>query len=286
MYKILFSLLLIFLSGCSREKEPRNEVLVSIPPYLYFGEALTDGMIQGTSLVPVGANPHLYDPTPKQVQQAKEAKVWIRLSDSFEQKIEKSLKGQNKDLIIVNLANSPDISYIQEEGHVCEHGHHHGECKDLHIWLSLKSAKVQAEMIAEALIKAFPQKKELIEKNLLILKNRFAETDRFFTERLAPFKGDAILVSHPAFGYFCRDYDLKQIPIEIEGKDPLPKQLDSILALAGSSNVRTVFTQAQYNNKGALLIAKQLHLPVHEIDPYSPNYLENLETIVHDIVEP
>ena len=92
MYKILFSLLLIFLSGCSREKEPRNEVLVSIPPYLYFVEALTDGMIQGTSLVPVGANPHLYDPTPKQVQQAKEAKVWIRLSDSFEQKIEKSLK--------------------------------------------------------------------------------------------------------------------------------------------------------------------------------------------------
>ncbi len=286
MYKILFSVLLIFLSGCSTGNGPKSEVLVSIPPYLYFVEALTDGLIQGTSLVPMGANPHLYEPTPKQVQQAKEAKVWIRLSDSFEQKIEKSLKEQNKELIVVNLANSPDISYIEEGGHVCEHGHHHGECKDLHIWLSLRSAKIQAELIAKALIKAFPEQKELIEKNLPILKNRFDETDILFTEKLLPFKGDSILVSHPAFGYFCRDYDLTQLPIEIEGKDPLPKQLNAILSQAESSNVRTVFTQVQYNNKGALLVAQQLHLPVHEIDPYSSNYLENLEKIVHDIVEP
>ncbi len=288
MHKILFSLLLILLSGCSKEKEPRSEVLVSIPPYLYFVEALGGGQIQAISLVPSGANPHLYEATPKQVQKAKEAKVWIRLSESFEKKIATSLQEQNKELIVVNLADNPNMSYLYESSCNCGHHHHHhgAESKDLHIWLSLRLAKVQAEAIANALIEAFPEKKELIQENLVALQKRFSETDRVFTEKLLPYKGQAILVSHPAFGYFCRDYHLQQISIESEGKDPLPKQLDSILALAKSTSVRTVLTQAQYNNRGAELIAMQLNLPIHEVDPYSSDYIDNLEHIVHYILEP
>jgi zinc transport system substrate-binding protein len=34
-----------------------------------------------------------------------------------------------------------------------------------------------------------------------------------------------VLVSHPAFGYFCKDYDLEQISIEVEGKEPRPKDV-------------------------------------------------------------
>lgn len=276
------------MSGCSKKAEERNQVLVSIPPYLFFVEALTGGDIKAVSLVPPQANPHIYEPTPKQVQKAKEAKLWIRLDESFEKKVAKSLKELNKDLIVLNLAESKVIPYIYSEHKcsTCKHHHHHSETKDLHIWLSPKLAKVQADLIANSLIEAFPEKKALIKKNLIELQNQLSEANERFTSQLKPFQENSIIVSHPAFGYFCRDYDLNQISIELEGKDPLPKQLTSILELAKKSEIRTVFTQVQYNNKGAQIIAKQLNLPLHEVDPYSADYLQNLEKIVQYIVEP
>ncbi len=286
MKKIFLSLIatsLFFLSSCSKGPEETIDVLVSIPPYLYFIEALTDGQIKAISLVPSGANPHIYEPTPKQVQQAKQSKVWIRLSESFEKKIAKSLKEQNENLIVVNLSDIPEISYIYE-GHKCSTCSH--DSKDLHIWLSLRLAKTQAALIAKALILAFPSQKSLIEKNLFALQDRFSQADILFTEKLLPYKNDSILVSHPAFGYFCRDYDLRQISIELEGKDPLPRQLGSILELAKTTPIRTVLTQVQYNNKGAELIAKQLEVPIHEIDPYSPDYMEIFNQLVQFIAEP
>ena len=289
MYKTflsVFSLALFLLFGCSK-KENRCDVLVSIPPYLYFINELSGGELKATSLVPQGTNPHLYEPTPRQVQEAHDAKVWIRLSESIEKKIAKSLQEQNKDLTILNLADKIHLLPILSDKQYCACSHcQETESKDLHIWLSLKLAQAQAQEIAEALIHAFPDKKETIRSNLIKLKNKFEETDLAFTKKLAPLKNEAILVSHPAFGYFCNDYELQQISIECDGKDPLPQQLAEILKTAETTKIRTVFTQAQYNNKGAEIVARKLQLPIHEVDPYSPDYLNNLKHVVHLIVEP
>ena len=103
-----------------------------------------------------------------------------------------------------------------------------------------------------------------------------SDLDKTIAKKLAPHTGKSILLSHPAFGYFCRDYKLKQVSVEHEGKDPLPKHVSSILESAQTSPIQTVFTQAQYNNKGAKLIAEKLNLTPYEIDPYSANYLNNL----------
>lgn len=290
MYRIFLPFITIIgllLGSCSQKDTKSPEVLVSIPPYLYFIEALTEGQLKAVSLAPVGSNPHLYEPTPKQVQEAQKVHLWVRLNESFEKKIEKSLTEQNKSLIIANLAESSLIPFIYEDDMSC----HCHECdstdrKDLHIWLSLKLAKTQADIIAAALIQAFPQHQALVEKNLLKLQEKLTEKDLLFTQQLAPYKNDAILVSHPAFSYFCRDYDIHQVAIESEGKDPRPQKLAATLALAKELPIRTVLTQSQYNNKGAEIIANKLGLPIHEVDPYSPNYLENLELMTHYIVAP
>ncbi len=280
---------LFTLTSCdSKKNPPKCDVLVSIPPYLYFVDQLTNGELKAESIVPEGANPHLYEPSPKQVAEARHSKVWIRLSESFEQRILLSLQEQNPELIIVNLADELTLPHLPSENGSCKccHHHHHKESIDLHFWLSLKLAKDQAIFIAKALCQAFPERTQQIENNLSILERKFEETDLLITQELLPYEGEAILVSHPAFGYFCYDYKLKQISIEQEGKDPLPKEISAILKSAETSSIRTVLTQAQYNNKGALIIAETLKLPVHEVDPYSANYLDNLLYITHCIAKP
>jgi zinc transport system substrate-binding protein len=277
----------LLLSSCSQKETNPPEVLVSIPPYLYFVEVLTEGQVKAISLAPIGSNPHLYEPTPKQVQQAHKVQLWIRLNEGFEKKVEKSLIEQNKKLTIVNLAESDQISYIYEDGMSCRcHECDAKDGKDLHIWLSLRLAKIQAEIISKALIQEFPQHQILIEKNLVKFQKTLEEKDLLFTERLEPYKEKAILVSHPAFSYFCRDYHIRQLAIESEGKDPRPQRLATILSLAKAISIQTVLTQSQYNNKGAEIIARNLEIPIHEIDPYSPNYIENLELMTEYITKP
>jgi zinc transport system substrate-binding protein len=284
----LFSLLILslfFLTGCkTASKSDRCDVLVSIPPYLYFVDFLSEGELSAVSLVPDQANPHLYEPTPRQVSEAKSAKVWIRLSESFETKIATSLEKQNPSLVVVNLAKELSLPLLKGQK-LCSCGHHH-ESIDLHFWLSLRLAKEQAKLIAGAIGKAFPERKEQLERTLALLQEKLHSLDLTITNELAPFAKEAILVSHPAFAYFCHDYDLEQLSIECEGKDPLPQQIDSILESAKTIKIRTVLTQVQYNNKGAEKIAKLLNLKVHEVDPYSANYLQNVSYIANCIANP
>jgi zinc transport system substrate-binding protein len=102
----------------------------------------------------------------------------------------------------------------------------------------------------------------------------------------SPFSGLSFFWSHPAFGYYCQEFGLKQLSIEYEGKDPLPQDIVQTLEEAKKSKVRAVFIQKQYNNKGAELIAEKLGLPVYLVDPYAEEYFENLRfitsLIVHD----
>jgi zinc transport system substrate-binding protein len=288
MYKTLLLAVnvLLFFVGCSSpQKSSTCDVLVSIPPYLYFVEALTEGQLKAVSIVPDQANPHLYEPSPKQVAEARRAKLWVRLSEQFETKIADALKKQNPSLVTINLAEGLSLAGLIEQGHsCCSCGHHHADEIDMHFWLSLKLAKEQASLIAKAICEAFPDRKEQVERTLPILHKKIEDLDAVITEKLLPYAGSAILVSHPAFAYFCRDYGLSQISIEHEGKDPLPQQINAILESANQVKIRVVFTQIQYNNKGAEKIADLLHLKVHSIDPYSANYLSNM-TYIADCIE-
>ena len=104
-------------------------------------------------------------------------------------------------------------------------------------------------------------------------------------EKLAPFKGKTIIISHAALGYLCHDYTLVQLPIEFEGKSPAPKDIDTLLTSAKNADVQCVFTLPNHNNKGAELIAKELNLLTYSFDPLAEDLLKTLEEIVTDIIK-
>ena len=270
------------------DQKNSKTILVSIAPYAFFVNQITGGNLPVMTLIPEGANPHIYEPKPKEVSRVRNADVWIRLGDAFDQKVYQVLTEQNPRIAIVDMTQG--IALVSEcEQPSLTQTHHHcmgmDEEKDIHIWLSPKLAQIQAKTIATALIQAFPEHRERYLNNLNSFLNQLRELDQQIATLLASKKGTAILVSHPAFTYFCRDYDLVQLSVEIEGKDPLPQQITQLLQQARSYTITTIILEPQYSNKGAELIAEQLRITPVTIDPYAENYLDNLRLIAEIIAK-
>ena len=285
---IICALLFLHLGACEKNDAPKTEkpiVLVSVPPYAYFVKKIAGDAVVVSTLVPVGANPHIYEPTPKEVQSHQNAKLWVRLGETFDAKVAQFFKDQHHDIQIVDVAKGIDLIHScdgEHHGH-CHHGHDEG--KDLHVWLSPSLAKLQVEKIAAGLILLLPEQEELLTANLKAFLNELNDLDHTIAEMLSPMHGKAILVSHPAFGYFCRDYHLEQLSVEMEGKEPLPQQVTQLLTRIRESAVHSILLEPQYSNKGAEMIASTLGLPTHMVDPYAENYCENLLSIAKVIAE-
>ncbi|MGC2596072.1 MAG: zinc ABC transporter substrate-binding protein [Rhabdochlamydiaceae bacterium] len=283
--------ILIFLPffSCTKKEEKiksgKPTVLVSVSPYAYFVQKIAEDTVDIETLVPAGNNPHIYEATPKEVRRHQNAAVWIYLGESFDKKVLQFFQNTKREILVVDITQGIDLlsnSEEEESGHCC---HHHDEGKDLHVWLSPTLAKLQAQKIAAALTSLLPHQQMRFQANLEVFLNELDDLDKQITNLLEPIKGKAILVSHPAFGYFCHDYHLTQLSIETEGKDPLPQHITEILAKAKSYAIQSVLTQPQYSNKGAELLAHTLDLPTHQVDPYAENYSENLLAIAKVIAK-
>lgn len=284
--KIILSFFFILAFGCSKREitaEKKPLLLVSIAPYRFLVEEIAGKTFEVQTVVPSAANPHSFEPTANQVTEMSRGLVWFRIGEPFEGKILPILQRKNPALLVQDLREG--IALI-EEGHSLGCTHCAMDHLDRHIWLSPKLAAEQAALITKSLVARFPEHKEAFEQNLHLLGERLTALDTEIQQILEPVANRTILVSHPAFGYFCQEYDLKQVSVEYEGKDPRPKHLEEILKRAVSESMEVALALPQYNNKGAQLIAEKLHVPVHLIDPYSADYFETMRKLAQLIADP
>lgn len=278
MRKIVL-LFVVILASCFAPANQSSKpiVLVTIPPYAYFVEQIAGDTVVTEIFVPAGANPHTYEPTPKQVEKFAQAKIWFRLGDPIEQKILPFLRErQVKDVTL-----SKDLSLLTGT-HTC--GDHVHEAKDLHVWLDPHLAIKQVRKISEELSLVLPEHKKLFEQNTLQLAQKLQTLDQEIQTELRSYEGITLMVSHPALGYYCKRYGFHQLSIECEGKDPLPQQVAHVVKEAEEKDVKLIFIEPQYNNKGAALIAEKLDLPIYQIDPYALDYFDMMHTLSKSIV--
>ena len=96
---------------------------------------------------------------------------------------------------------------------------------------------------------------------------------------LAPFKGASFYVFHPSFGYFAREYGLRQQAVEISGKSPTPKQLSALIARARQDRVRIIFVQPQFDSRSAIAVARAIDGVVEPLDALAEDVAANLRTM-------
>lgn len=272
-------LLLLAFSLEGQQQDPRSHsVLVSVAPDKFFVEKVAGDTVQVILMVPAGASSHTYEPTPRQILTASKADLWFQLGETFEERASRALQCHNPRLKLVDLRQGLDLITSDPSGHCCCHAHGY----DPHIWLSARLAKIQAETIANALSEYYPEHRELYQERLRAFQSELDDLDQEITDTLKGIKNRTIMVSHPAYAYFCRDYDLRQLSVEFEGKDPTPQQLTNILNEARRAEIKTIFIQQQYSSKGARLIAKEIGAEVVTLDPYAENYIESMLNIARN----
>jgi zinc transport system substrate-binding protein len=255
-------------------------VFASIPPQAWLVEQLAGDLMQVEVLLPPGASPATYEPTPKQMAALERSQLYLQIGAPFEGPVLAKVADLMPDLRVVDCRAGVKLEEIDGQSHG-----HGGELLDPHIWLDPQRMKIIAQTSAKALQVLLPDQAPEIEERLAGLLTTIDATDRRVTEILAPFAGQTLLVFHPAYGYFTHRYGLNQRAVEEEGKAPSARRMATIIDELNSQTVRALFVQPQFSRSAAERVATALDCELVELDPLAGDYLRNLETMAARIAE-
>ncbi len=243
-----------------------TKVFVSIQPQKYFVERIGGKRVRVSVLVPPGADPHSFEPRPAAMVEMSRAAAWFTIGVPFEENLLPRLSSVNSALSIVHT--EAGISRIGS-----------GEGADPHIWLSPRRVRRQADAILKGLIKADPGGEKIYRSNAVRFQSELDALDRELATVFAGAGGRSFLVFHPSWGYLAADYGLRQIAIEIEGKEPKGADLARIIRTAREKGIRVVFVEPQFSSRSAKTIADSIGAKLVRADPLAANWADNMRKV-------
>lgn len=268
----------IFLFAPEARSNDRLSVFVSIVPQRYFVRQIGKELVDVHAMVPPGADPHTYEPKPRQMVSLATAKLFFAIGIEFEAARLKKILSTNPQIKVVHTDEGIQKISMTEGDHHGEDQHDHSGL-DPHIWLSPPLVMMQARTILNALGEADPVNRSYYEANFKAFMAELVDLDADLKKIFADRQGLRFMVFHPSWGYFARSYGLVQVPIEIEGKSPKPAQLAGLIENARENNIKIIFVQPQFSSKSAELIAREIGGEVAFVDALAEDWSENLREV-------
>lgn len=263
------------LCGCiSPEELPSGKinVVTTIAPQKELIKSVGKEKVNITVMVPPGAEPHTFEPTPSQMRAVAVADLYIMNGAGLEFWMDRLLQ-VNKKMLVVDTSKGIDLVW-ESEGEI-----------DPHIWLSLRNAAVQLENIYQGLVQVDPDNRDFYLKNKEEYVQKLQSLDAELNQSFSNAHRKIFVVHHPAWTYFARDYNLEQVPLMENEKEPGPKYLGEVIELARKNNITSVFVEPEFNPKAAEVIAKEMNASIIDLDPLAENYLENMRHAGKKIAE-
>lgn len=281
LYLFIYIALAMMLYSCNNieKKSYDNTIFVSIAPLKPIVEAIVGDDFSVEVLVPAGASPETFEPTPKQFIALNESVMVLStgLLD-FEKSLLQRVHDQSK---VINL--SQGIATIAGS---CSHTHHGKHCHhgvDPHIWCSPKCIDIMAKNTYNALVAMVPDKDYSTAYSTL--NEQIKELDSVVTKLCDNSSLPYFIIYHPALTYLARDYNLEQVAIEHEGKEPSAKHLATIIERARRDGMKRVFYQSEFPESSVAIVAEDIGAETVEINPLDENIFENIVTIATLITE-
>lgn len=302
----LIALLLLVLNSCGNKQNEGRLISVSIEPQRYFAERIAGDKFTINTVVPAGQNPEIYDPTPQQMVQVGKSEAYFRIGHLDFEKIwiEKVIEN-NKQMRVFDLSegmelieNTDNHEHDHEHGHehadAHEHAHSHKEgevCShshygvDPHTWSSINGAKTIAWNTLNAFIELDKENTQYYWENYNRLLEEIEQTAQEIEVLLAPLANRTFIIYHPALTYFANEYNLTQLSIEMEGKEPSPAQLKRLIDTAKESGAKVVFIQQEFDKKNAELVAKETNCNLVVINPLDYDWKKQMIHIAQALAD-
>lgn len=248
-------------------------IAVTVPPQGYIAERLAGGIATVVVMIPSGNSEETFEPTPGEAARLLSARIYFMVGHpgmAFETRYIAPFVASHPNVAVVSLADGAELDPVS--------------AGDPHLWMSPALMARAASRLARAIEALEPAAAPRVEENLRSLLADIASVEASL-RAAAGDGGRAFLIYHPNLGYVARDFGLRQIPIEVDGKEP---GLASLVALAESARgqgARLIFTQPGQDASNSRVLADSIGARVVEIDGLSPDWLGTLRTIAKALAD-
>ena len=218
------------------------------------------------SIVPVGQDPHEYEPLPDDVKKTSEANLilynGINLETGgnawFKKLVQNAKKEENKDYYAVS--EGVDVIYLE--------GQHEKGKEDPHAWLNLENGMIYAKNIAKQLEAKDPKNKDFYEANLKTYLEKLSKLDKESKDKFnnIPAEKKIIVTSEGAFKYFSKAYNVPsayiwEINTEEEGT---PDQIKTLVEKLRKTKVPSLFVESSVDERPMQTVSKDTNIPIYE----------------------
>lgn len=277
MNRAAFLFFLLILSACGGQVKTGQRIIsVSIAPFGYFTEQIAGGNFTVNVMVPAGSNPHIYEPYPDQIEKLRRSEAYISNGYlGFEMTWMDRFSEINGTMRNLNLGES--IDPIENHHH---HEGEHSEGADPHYWVSPLCAMKMASSVRDFLTELDPANREEYERNYQALTDKIRQVDSLARELSVMGGSRTFIIYHPNLAYLARDYGLKEIAVEHEGKEPSPSQFRELIDIAKRENIKIIMVQREYDPRNARAVADETGGRVEIIDPLSGDWYSSTMAVI------
>ena len=266
--KLLVAFLFLpFLAACSageiRSDNGKLDVVVTNSILADMTKKIAGDKINLHNIVPIGQDPHEYEPLPEDIAKASDADLifynGINLENAwFSKMVKNAQKVANQDY----FAASDGVEVIYLEGQSVK-----GK-EDPHAWLSLENGIIYAQNIAKQLMVKDPKNKDVYQQNVAAYIQELATLDAKAKSSFAAIPADKklIVTSEGCFKYFSKAYDIPsayiwEINTEEEGT---PQQTrDLVQKLKSGPTPAALFVESSVDDRPMKTISRETGIPIY-----------------------
>lgn len=280
---------LLLITGCSEETTSQNvsqvsstleqieqkvdskiHIVTSFYPLAELAQQVGGEYVNVNNLVPAGAEPHDFEPLPKDILALNTADLVIINGAGFEPWVEKIIPElESKHVKILDVSKVvPELLKSTEEGDEREEDHERGEY-DPHFWIDPVLYLSQAQAVKNALIEINPSlTKEFSHQGDTYIA-QLQSLDNEFKNGLGSCKQNEIVTNHAAFGYLAKRYNLTMLSISGLSPDsePSAKRMGEITELVKKDGVKVIFTESLVSPKISETLAKEAGVQTMVLNP-------------------
>jgi zinc transport system substrate-binding protein len=269
----------------------RHVAIASIFPVTDFAQRIGGEHWEVLTLIPAGASAHTYEPTPEQVRQLSQARVFFRIGLGLEFWLEKLVQAaQNPSLSIIDLSEGmetlptpsaelqPQSREHSPPGHTSRspqpakessrHVHRH-EALDAHYWLDPVRMQQVVGHMAQVFGDLDPEHARYYHERAERVRLDLEDLHQEILQHTQGLPHRRFIAMHAAWTYFAPRYHLEQVAViePFPGREPSPRYLAELAKLMQKEGVNAVVIEPQLSTTAAQALARERGAKVGMLDP-------------------